>query len=675
MSKKVLVIICAVVMTLCAILTVGTGLFYKSYKKDLADLKKVFLEEEDKKVEIKARQLEMAFRQIFQGARTIALLPSIRSLEGGNLPKGFPSKYDTARFSTDAQLTVQQIYNNLASNINVSEVYCVLKGFRPDRGETPFFMYDELIVQSGKQESHGHEEQHDTDFPEEYEDAEYDFYMELLGRIEKEHPEFERRFGEDLDSMPFYGSPAVRTCDNSQYSSKTRGNVKNALGMMFSVPVYSNKDKGKLLGIISVIIRTNVFEAMLMDQPFVVVTAEDRVEMKRQKWEEKKKPADFVLSNAKRGVSIFDRRNSSLDTRIKERKAGAMSDFVLERGLETSDDTEWLLTYLADTGEYSIQAGAQKRFFLARLITFYMLVLLIVGAMCGFIIQRYNTVGKIKTAIEQLSMSSAQMASATDQVAHTSQKLARNTAEQNDSLDKISGELDRISNITRQNSESILNSEKISLETTKAVSQGLSVSTEMIDAIQKIQSSSQETAKIIKTIDEIAFQTNILSLNASVEAARAGEAGKSFAVVAQEVRNLAQRSAEAARNTGLLLDQARVSSEAGVKVSQQVSEHLKTIASGVERFNTIISEVSRAGEVQSSGIENINKSMGQMNKATRNNAAFAESSAAAGEELAAQAQDLNCVIQELALALNKNAKQQYLQEHSTALTRYQSRDE
>ena len=206
--------------------------------------------------------------------------------------------------------------------------------------------------------------------------------------------------------------------------------------------------------------------------------------------------------------------------------------------------------------------------------------------------------------------------------------------------------------MTKQNAENANQANTMSADARDAAQKGQDAMGRMSDAIGKIKVSSDETAKIIKTIDEIAFQTNLLALNAAVEAARAGDAGKGFAVVAEEVRNLAQRSAEAAKNTSALIEESQQNAASGVTVSEEVGEILHQIAEGVEKVTQLVGEVAAASSEQAQNIEQVNTAVSQMDQVTQTNAANSEESASASEELNAQAEEMMIVVDGLAVLVS-----------------------
>jgi methyl-accepting chemotaxis protein len=253
----------------------------------------------------------------------------------------------------------------------------------------------------------------------------------------------------------------------------------------------------------------------------------------------------------------------------------------------------------------------------------------------------------LKTITDSLDMGAAQVTSAAGQVSASSQSLAEGASEQASSLEETSSSLEEMSSMIKRNAESAHKANDLAKQARAVAERGSGNMQTMSSAMQSIKASSDDIAKIIKTIDEIAFQTNILALNAAVEAARAGEAGMGFAVVADEVRNLAQRSAQAAKETAAKIEGALGNTAQGVQISSEVAEVLHEIVTKVRQVDELIAEVSGASREQTQGITQINVAVGQMDKITQSNAANAEESAAAAQELNAQALAMKQVVGEL----------------------------
>ncbi len=257
--------------------------------------------------------------------------------------------------------------------------------------------------------------------------------------------------------------------------------------------------------------------------------------------------------------------------------------------------------------------------------------------------------GRINRIVANLSEGSEQVSSASIQLSSASQSLAEGATEQAAGLEETSSSLEEMSSMTKQNADNAHQANTLASEARKAAHTGTESMSRMNQAIKDIQKSSDETAKIIKVIDEIAFQTNLLALNAAVEAARAGEAGKGFAVVAEEVRNLAMRSAEAAKNTANMIEESVKNSKTGVDIASEVGKVLDEIVQSVGKTTDLVSEIAAASAEQAQGIEQVNTAVAQMDKVTQQNAANAEESASASEELSAQAESMNIVVNELVI--------------------------
>jgi methyl-accepting chemotaxis protein/methyl-accepting chemotaxis protein-1 (serine sensor receptor) len=263
---------------------------------------------------------------------------------------------------------------------------------------------------------------------------------------------------------------------------------------------------------------------------------------------------------------------------------------------------------------------------------------------------------QIEASVDALTTGMGQVASAADQVAGSAQSLSQGSTQQAASLEETSASMEEMASMTRRNAENSQEAATSMAETERLVGDANSALSEMVASMVAIKESSDKVARIIKTIDEIAFQTNILALNAAVEAARAGEAGMGFAVVADEVRSLAQRSAQAARDTAALIEESMVRANQGHQRVTQVSGAIEAITASAAQVRGLVDAVSAASREQAQGIDQVTQAITQMEKVTQNTAATAEESAAASEELSAQAESSMTVVGRLAGLVGSQAK-------------------
>jgi len=319
--------------------------------------------------------LERMMTKMYQGVRLISLLPGTRNIKGGNLKEGERSAVKIGRFTQEDQNTVQQVYNDLAALVNVSEVYCVLNGFSPEKNETPFFMYDELILKT----SSGFVEEQDIknlDTPLELEDEEYQWYARNIPFIKARYPVFNFQ---TIDDIPYFLSPLLRTCDNTQYTSKSSGDVKNTFGLIMSVPFYNFENQFR--GIISVIFRSNIIEAALLNRPLIPVTSEDFIRAKKEGWSLPEKPGRFLLVKDDLNIQIFDRRAKDLfqiyQTMISDESIKRDEAYYLDH-LELPFESEIKLFYVLDEAARNLMIKKVRNDFLLKSIVILLLAVLII---------------------------------------------------------------------------------------------------------------------------------------------------------------------------------------------------------------------------------------------------------------------------------------------------------
>ena len=314
---------------------------------------------------------------------------------------------------------------------------------------------------------------------------------------------------------------------------------------------------------------------------------------------------------------------------------------------------EW--GWIIGSGIYidDVEAEVNKVFYL---ILAAALLITVGGLLLAYFMSR-SISRPIHHIIQELNQGAEQVASASQEVSSSSMSLAEGTSEQAAAIEETSSSMEEMSSMTRQNAENARQADTLMGETNRVVDEANHSMGELNQSMKEITIASEETAKIIKTIDEIAFQTNLLALNAAVEAARAGEAGAGFAVVADEVRNLAMRAAEAAKNTATLIEGSVKKIKGGSAIVDKTNQAFAQVNTESKKIKQLVAEIAAASQEQAQGIEQINKAISEMDKVVQSNAGSAEESASASEEMYAQSAQMKRFVNDLATLIEGSGHQ------------------
>ncbi len=376
------------------------------------------------------------------------------------------------------------------------------------------------------------------------------------------------------------------------------------------------------------------------------IIAEKTAELKRELTSDADRQ---LVKQFEDGVGEFERGFSEICALAE---AGKLHDAQQYADKNTTPMLDAGLDALATAGDRvraSVEATAQTDGrFAGRLVSTIIAVLLMqipIGVALAFVVTGISRT--LRATSTELRSGAERLTATSRQGSASAQALSRGATEQAASLEETSASMEEMASMTRKNADNAVQASRLVTDVAGRIDESHAMLAEMVASMSAIKDSSRKVAHIIKTIDEIAFQTNILALNAAVEAARAGDAGMGFAVVADEVRNLAQRSARAAKDTAALIEESIARSQDGAGKVEQWAATVSGITDSVARMKAIVNDVREASHQQSQGIDQVSQTIAQMERVTQSTAAAAEEGAAAGDELYAQAEAAMTVVHRL----------------------------
>jgi len=574
----------------------------------ISEFKEKFIKETFSK---KRTEVEKTFALLYQSIRTISLLPSVRKISGGNRHDEKEDVVTQGRLSQEGALTIQQLYNNLVSNVNVSEVYAVLNGFDHSKGEIPFFMYDKVLL-SEADKAEEKKEIKTADSPEESEESEYKYFPQMLQMFKEKSLVFDASKG--LDGVVPFSSPLMRTCDNDQYKSVKNGHLRDADGFVFAVPFYGVDNH--LKGAITAIIRANVLEAQLLGVPKLLITEQDQEEFAKKPWDIPQEPVLFSLINLQNKVYISDRRVELSDANKNEvlnliEKSNQSENLHYEK-LSLADHSDWYLVYDFRGLPWKQNLAAIDKSFQLRLSVLTLVTTLILVFLYSQNVRVNKALQDVFVKLSQISskISSAGVDAEANgaELSSVGKKLATATDEMVAAIGEIEAQALSTTEVAKQSQHTseTLNSEiLVSQKYVESLQEQMTKILQSNKKVHELVSAIDEINKKTKRIEDIVFKTQLLSFNASIEAARAGEAGRGFSVVSEEVGLLAQAIKQAAQETSAIILENQ---ERAVRIAEENSDCVGKGNESVAHISQMVSEISKAAADLNKAMENISQS-------------------------------------------------------------------
>jgi methyl-accepting chemotaxis protein len=436
------------------------------------------------------------------------------------------------------------------------------------------------------------------------------------------------------DRAYFKGSMEGKVCVSEVLKSRGSGNPV----FVVSAPI---RDKDKITGVLFGILDLNVFTRKFVDPIKVGETGYAYIYDKKGLLIAHPDKSNILKLNM--NEFDFGRRMLAEKNGLIEYEYKGVEKLVV---YQTIPEVGWTLGISANTAELLAPVRDLSYWNLGVALGVVILAAIVILLLVQSIVKPINRI------VGSLQEGSEQVASGADEVASSSQSLAEGASEQAASIEETSSSMEEMSSMTKQNAGNARQADGLMKEVSDLGTRANNSMEQLTESMVEIQVASEETSKIIKTIDEIAFQTNLLALNAAVEAARAGEAGAGFAVVADEVRNLAMRAAEAARNTAELIEGTVKKVHDGSGYVTQTSEAFVQLNESAVKVGELVGEIAAASDEQAQGIEQINRAVSEMDKVVQQVAANAEESASASEEMSAQSFEMKATVTDLSTLIS-----------------------